>query len=75
MGQDVDYINIPIGGSTIVDDDGNSGQVTDKYARMPTTSTITISLQPIYSRRNLADNFALDKFARGDLIKGNGGFI
>jgi len=75
MGQDVDYINIPIGGSTIVDDDGSSGQVTDKYARMPTTSTITISLQPIYSRRNLSDNFALDRFARGDLIKGNGGFI
>jgi hypothetical protein len=75
MGQDVDYINVPIGGQVIVDNEGNKGMVGDKYARLPTVSTLAVTLQPIYSRRNLADNFSLDSFARGDLIKGKGGYI
>ena len=75
MGQDVDYMNIPIGGQSIVNDDGTKSQVSEKYTRLPTISTLAVTLQPIYSRRSLASNFGLDKFARGDLIKGNGGFI
>ena len=75
MGQDVDYINIPVTGQVIVNDDGSKGTVGDKFTRLPTISSLAVTLQPIYSRRSLADNFALDKFARGDLIKGNGGFI
>lgn len=76
MSQEVDYINIPIGGTTLVDDQtGKKDTVSDKYVRLPTLSTLAVTLQPIYSRRSLSDNFSLDKFARGDLIKGKGGFI
>jgi hypothetical protein len=43
------------------------------YTMVPTSSQIQITLQPIYSRRNIADNFNLSDFARGSLISGNGG--
>ena len=47
--------------------------------RIPTSSTITIGLKPVYSRSNMANRFDLNKFANGDLLgnaKGNvGGFI
>lgn len=46
---------------------------------IPTTSSMSVTLQPIYSRKNIYDNSNLDKFARGDLIgspkSGKGGFI
>ena len=56
--QDVDYINIYAGVNEV---------------RLPTTSTMSVTLQPIYSRRNLADNFDLNEFAKGNLL--NGKFI
>ena len=47
--------------------------------RVPTNSTITITLKPVYSRTNLHDRFDLNKFASGQLLqdrnKGYGGFI
>lgn len=42
---------------------------------IPTQSQISITLQPIYSRKNIYDNFSLDNFAKGALISGKGGFI
>lgn len=46
-----------------------------KSTRLPTTSQVSISLQPIYSRKSLYNKFNLDDFAAGKLVKGNGGFI
>lgn len=45
--------------------------------RLPTASTLTINLRPVYSRKNLHDNFDLHKFANGDLLgdKNRGGFL
>jgi hypothetical protein len=47
--------------------------------RVPTTSSITITLKPVYSRRNLHQRFDLNKFAAGKLLQDNrrglGGFI
>jgi len=47
--------------------------------RLPTRSSISITLKPMYSRKNLADNFDLNKFAQGMLLAnpttGAGGFI
>jgi hypothetical protein len=47
--------------------------------RVPTTSTITITLKPVYSRKGLHERFNLNKFAAGTLLqdknKGFGGFI
>lgn len=46
---------------------------------IPTTSTLSVTLQPIYSRKNVFENSNLDRFAKGDLIgnpkAGKGGFI
>lgn len=84
MGSDVDYVQVPIGV-----DIGASGQLpvgppspSDSYGgivRLPTTSTVTVSLQPIYSRKNIAENFTLEKYAKGLTIQGGnstrGGFI
>jgi len=49
------------------------------YSRVPTQSTITITVRPVYSRKNLHENFDLDKFAAGKLLQnkdlGTGGFL
>jgi len=66
MPGEVDYVSIPVvnlGGPV----------------RLPTSSTVNITLQPVYSRQNIARNFTLDRFSRGALIQnGNspiGGFL
>lgn len=63
LSADTDYISIPVAG----------GQAT----RMPTSSTITVSLKPIYSRKSIHDNFGLSDFAAGKLLGtgDHGGFI
>jgi hypothetical protein len=77
MQGEVDYVQIPIGV-----DIGSSGELpvgppspNDSYGgivRLPTSSTITVNLQPVYSRKNIAENFTLEKYARGNT---RGGFI
>jgi hypothetical protein len=43
--------------------------------RVPTVSSITLELLPMYSRRNVSENFSWEKFSRGELLKGRGGFL
>ena len=57
---DVDYIEVPSAGDN------------SKITRVPTISSIQISLQPVYSRAKVSQFSAVD-FARGDLI--DKGFI
>ena len=49
------------------------------HTRVPTQSQISITLRPVYSRKNLHDRFDLNKFAAGALLgdkqTGYGGFI
>jgi hypothetical protein len=71
--QDVDYIDIPMGGANVKNGDTKSFQ--GVFTRVPTNSQVTVTLQPIYTRRNLYDKFNLDDFAAGKLIKGNGGYM
>lgn len=46
---------------------------------LPTSSSISVTLKPVYSRSNLYNNFDLNKFAKGELLQNNktgyGGFI
>lgn len=109
---DVDYIEIPVTTSSLVEvdvqnDNVNIGSVQNaEYVpgllrgretgpgqrlkrtqyqnivtktRVPTSSSITVTLKPIYSRRNLHQRFDLNKFASGKLLQDNrrglGGFI
>ena len=89
MPKDVDYIQIPLGvagGSfdrlfsnyAFLQGDVASSQPSS-YVALPVLSEMTVQLQPVYSRKNISDNFTLQKFANGDLIEnGNspiGGFL
>ncbi len=82
MGSDVDYVEIPVG----VNLNNYAGNAVDLRAqsvvRLPTTSQLTVVLQPVYSRKNIANNFSLQGFARGQLLSRvgtsgsiSGGFI
>lgn len=64
MPQDVDYIEVPVPGSTMT-------------TRLPTSSSITLTVKPVYSRKNLHENFGLSDFAAGRLLGGaaSGGFL
>jgi hypothetical protein len=80
MPSDVDYIDIPVGVS-LQNVSGNQIVASNFAARtrMPTMSTLSITLQPVYSRNNIAKNFTLEKFNAGALVEGStsnkGGFL
>jgi hypothetical protein len=81
MPPDVDYMQIPIGlplnrinpGTPL--NQNNVGGPT----WLPTSSTVTVALQPVYSRTNIANNFTLSKYASGQLTQNPassiGGFL
>jgi hypothetical protein len=83
MPGEVDYVAIPVGAPIYNDRSGvvigSPTQNLGGPVRLPTSSTVNITLQPVYSRQNIARNFTLDRFARGVLIQnGNspiGGFL
>lgn len=80
MPSDVDYVDIPVGVS-LQNIAGN--QITpNNFAartRLPTMSTLSITLQPVYSRNNIAKNFTLEAFNAGALVRSStdtsGGFL
>ena len=43
--------------------------------RVPTNSSLSITVQPIYSRKFVHEGFNLDSFATGELLLTRGGFI
>jgi hypothetical protein len=43
--------------------------------RVPTSCQLSVTLQPVYSRKTLHEDFNLDRFASGELLIGRGGFI
>lgn len=80
MPGEVDYVSIPVGAT--LNNTGLQLPTTVNLGgpvRLPTSSTVNITLQPVYSRQNIARNFTLDRFSRGALIQnGNspiGGFL
>jgi hypothetical protein len=84
MPGDVDYVQVPIGveinsGGQLPIGPPSSNDSYGGVVRLPTSSTVTVNLQPVYSRKNIAENFTLDKYARGLTIQGGnstkGGFI
>lgn len=70
--QDVDYISMGLPGSTT----GQGTATQDKrnfVGWAPSQSLITVTVQPVYSRRDIAQ-FSLKKYVNGGYI-GSGGFI
>lgn len=73
MPEGVDYMEIPFSaGDTSV---GNAPGATSQTVRLPLSSQITVVLNPVYSRKNVYDNFSVTDFSQGKLLKGNGGFL
>jgi hypothetical protein len=73
MPSDVDYIEVPVG----LNVSSVAGQPLNQNTagvrtRLPTNSSMSIMLQPVYSRKNVHENFTLEKFASGTLISGAG---
>lgn len=64
MPEDVDYIKFITG-------------VDNTYGWMPTVSTLTVTLQPVVSRKRQAEEISLDKFVNAEYIAkgGKGGLI
>jgi len=75
MPADVDYVEFYAGGQNFAESDGAVSSTSQQIARLPTTSQISITLQPVYSRKNVHNNMTLGKFSQGQLLKGNGGFL
>jgi hypothetical protein len=65
MPDSVDYMDIPEPGLTYNPAVTNP---TLNSTRLPTTSTISLSLQPVYSRYAQSQRFSLNDFARGALV-------
>lgn len=79
--QDVDYIATGLGDQfqiekTVVS--GPAGQTStekrDGVSWAPTQSLITVTVQPLYSRREI-EKFSLKNYVNGEYIKNGGGFI
>jgi hypothetical protein len=68
MPSDVDYLPVTIGHIQ-----SNSGAVVESQVRLPTTSKISITLQPVYSRKSIHRDFSMSAFASGKLL--DKGFI
>ena len=73
---DVDYVPVP-SNNLPQQLSGPGAENKTGVTRLPTSSTVQITLQPIYSRALLHEKFDLEAFARGDNLTGVGkpGFL
>jgi len=78
---DTDYIEAFIEDSRINDSKNKpeSNKLGKLLTRIPATVTMSVTVEPVYSRLKVAKEFSFNKFARGQLIsgrgRGGGGFI
>ena len=76
MPADVDYVEIPVATAYQLTSNPNQQQSglidVSNYGmrtRLPTASSISVILQPVYSRNNISNNFSLENFVSGSLLK------
>jgi hypothetical protein len=72
MPPEVDYMDIPEPGVTNTNYNPQTKAYRLSSTRMPTTSSITLSLQPVYSRASQSNGFSLTDFSAGALINAPG---
>jgi hypothetical protein len=77
MPADTDYIEVQYsqGNNTKTLGTSVAGTASKQVARIPLNSQINVTVQPVYSRKNIANNMSLEQFSRGQLLAGNGGFL
>lgn len=74
MPADVDYVDIPVGSASDISGGMLFGSVASGIpTRLPVLSTVNLTLQPIYSRRNVSTAFSMRNFVNGSNL--NNGFI
>lgn len=66
----VDYIDVPQSGIGFYDPSRINPVLNS--TRLPTTSTVSVTLQPVYSRVSQSQGFSLNDFARGALVNARG---
>lgn len=71
---DVDYISVPMNVTAPLDGDNRPGSEGQGVAWVPSSSLITVTLQPAYSRSSVS-KFNLNDFVNGSYITKGGGFI
>ena len=76
MPADVDYVEIPYssaagGNQTVYENNGQGSNTKEGIVRLPTTSQISVTVQPVYSRNNIHNNMTVTDFSRGKLISRN----
>lgn len=69
MPDSADYIDIP---EPVADFNPYTTAATLQSTRLPTTSTVQVTVQPVYSRYAQSQNFSLNDFARGALVNNVG---
>lgn len=80
MPADVDYVSVPVAVPlvTVVGNQANAS-LYGIPTRLPTSSTINLTLQPVYSRNNLYNNYSMERYVSGLGIQppagSSGGFI
>lgn len=70
MPADVDYLDVPAYGNPWVP----MVMRGPKSTKLPTNSSISITLQPVFSRKDQTQKFSLKDFASGKLVGSNGGW-
>jgi hypothetical protein len=73
MPSDCDYMDIPEPSATNTNYNPQFLNYRLNSTRLPTTSTITLGLQPVYSRLAQSASFSLTDFANGSLVNPQGG--
>jgi hypothetical protein len=68
MPSDVDYMDIPEPGVTNQGYNPNFSNYRLNSTRMPTSSTVSLTLQPVYSRLAQSQSFSLNDLANGALV-------
>jgi hypothetical protein len=77
MPAETDYIEVAYsqGQNTSMIGTSVAGTTNKQVARIPLNSQISVTVQPIYSRKNIANNMSLSAFSQGKLLSGKGGFL
>jgi hypothetical protein len=80
MPGEVDYVEIPYSGAaggirSVYENNGTSSTTKTGIVRLPTSSQLQVTVQPVYSRNNIHNNMNLTAFGKGELLSGRGGFI
>lgn len=76
---DIDYVEAYVADPQSVNGNITAVQTERSMSRLPAASTMTITCEPVYSRRKVHEEFTFRDFASGNLLggrgRGGGGFV